>query len=325
MMDGLERRDFLKRATLVASSAAAGFGFEERRLLAQLTKAPSEATLTPLSFEPMPRGKIKGVSISRLISGGNLIGGWAHSRDLIYVSRLFKEYNTDDRILTTLHLCEEHGVNTILTNPVSGEIINRYWNEKGGHIQWISEVHPRPNDFKTTVYTARDAGATMAYVQGAVGDRLVLDGQFDLLANTVNFIKECGLPAGVGAHALAVIIACEEAGLDPDFYVKTLHPDDYWSARRPAQPDVVIRNPHDNFWCADPEKTIAYMRDVKKPWIAFKVLAAGAIHPRRGFKYAFENGADFICVGMFDFQVAEDADIAIAVLDGLERQRSWFA
>ena len=39
-------------------------------------------------------------------------------------------------------------------------------------------------------------------------------------------------------------------------------------------------------------------------------MAAGAIHPREGFKYAFRSGADFICVGMFDFQVRENVIIA---------------
>jgi len=47
------------------------------------------------------------------------------------------------------------------------------------------------------------------------------------------------------------------------------------------------------------------MRTVNEPWIAFKALAAGAIPPQDGFKFAFENDADFICVGMFDFQIVE--------------------
>jgi hypothetical protein len=45
------------------------------------------------------------------------------------------------------------------------------------------------------------------------------------------------------------------------------------------------------------------------------VLGAGAIHPNAGFRYAFQNGADFVCVGMFDFQVVEDVQIALNALD----------
>ncbi len=55
-------------------------------------------------------------------------------------------------------------------------------------------------------------------------------------------------------------------------------------------------------------------------------MAGGAIPPKDGFRFAFENGADFICVGMFDFQVVEDVNLVIDVLNELEgRQREWFA
>ena len=68
------------------------------------------------------------------------------------------------------------------------------------------------------------------------------------------------------------------------------------------------------------------MSGVTRPWIAYKVLAAGAIHPKDGFKYAFENGADFAAVGMFDFQVAEDVLVANTVLGGITtRNRAWRA
>ena len=69
-----------------------------------------------VSSEALPTGTIGDLTIGRLICGGNLIGGWAHSRDLLYASRLFKAYNTEEKIMDTLELCEEHGVNTIVTN-----------------------------------------------------------------------------------------------------------------------------------------------------------------------------------------------------------------
>ena len=83
---------------------------------------------------------------------------------------------------------------------------------------------------------------------------------------------------------------------------------------------------HDNMFCHNHEQTVAFMQDVKVPWIAFKVLAAGAIPPEEGFKYAFESGADFICVGMFDFQVEEDVKLTQeTVAKAKGRKRPWIA
>ena len=61
------------------------------------------------------------------------------------------------------------------------------------------------------------------------------------------------------------------------------------------------------------------------PLFGFKVLAAGAIKPEDGFRYAFKNGADFICVGMFDWQVVDNVNTAIEVLGSdLKRTRPWY-
>ena len=68
------------------------------------------------------------------------------------------------------------------------------------------------------------------------------------------------------------------------------------------------------------------MSKVEVPWIAFKVLAAGAIHPKQGFGFAFRNGADFVAVGMLDFQLPENAALVKRYVPRLtDRDRPWHA
>jgi NAD(P)H-dependent flavin oxidoreductase YrpB (nitropropane dioxygenase family) len=68
------------------------------------------------------------------------------------------------------------------------------------------------------------------------------------------------------------------------------------------------------------------MFTLKEPWIGFKVLAAGAISPEVGLKYAFSNGADFVCLGMYDFQIVEDVNIALDAFEkAKDRSRQWMA
>jgi len=71
--------------------------------------------------------------------------------------------------------------------------------------------------------------------------------------------------------------------------------------------------------------SIKFMGTLQEPWIAFKVLAAGVIKPQVGLKYAFTNGADFVCMGMYDFQIVEDVNIALNTLGKItDRSRPWF-
>ena len=165
------------------------------------------------------------------------------------------------------------------------------------------------------------------HITGDTAESLLAAGQFEKVGETLELIKAKKRLAGVAAHDLRVIIECEKAGLDVDFYQKTLHSHDYYTAPRPGEKDALGAN--DNSWCSDPQAVIDFMATVKKPWIAFKILAAGAIHPRAAFPYAFNHGADFILVGMFDWQIEENARLArrvIAAASGpaSKRTRPWY-
>jgi uncharacterized membrane protein YphA (DoxX/SURF4 family) len=283
----------------------------------------------------VPLGKIKHLQLSRIIPGGNLVSGFAHSRDLIYVSPLIKNYFTDEKVIETLWLYEACGINTTImrTDEQTIRILKKFW-ERGGKIQWIAQTYPKNEDL-SNIKLAVDNGAVGAFVMGNIADKLVYNNQLEFIEKPVSYIKSQGLIAGVGGHSIKVPMTCVRNGIDPDFFMKTFHDDNYWSAQpketrdeflsmKPQSPKLTEY--HDNLWCASAKDTSDFFKTNSTPWIAYKVLAAGAINPKDGLKFAFENGADFACIGMFDFQVIENANIVNNTLTmNLERERKWFS
>ncbi len=284
----------------------------------------------------LPTGKIGDHVLSRMILGGNLIGGWAHSRDLIYVPELFKAYNNERKIYETLILAEKAGVNAINIGFPTNALIARYKKTTGSKLKVISQVHPdmEKNDYFVNINKAIDFGVDIVQIQGNWCDWLVRDNKIEVLGKMMDKIRSQHYTAGLASHTVDSLIACEEAGIIPDYYMKTMHHDKYWSAhprefRHAFEVDgeeyLDHNRFHNNIFCLFPERTVEFVNKAKVPVMGYKVLAAGAIEPKDGFKWAFENGADFICVGMFDFQLVKDVNICLDVLNApMERKREWY-
>jgi len=286
----------------------------------------------------LPKGKIQNHEISRLVMGGNLIGGWSHGRDLIYTSSLFKAYNTERKIYETLQIAEKVGINTINIGFPSNPVIARYRKTFDSKMKVISQVgHGKkgPEGYFDEINQAIDHGVDIIQIIGNSCDLLVIENKVEVIGKMIDKVRSQGFTAGMGAHSVETLVTARDNGIIPDYYMLTMHHDNYWSAHprenRHSFEVMSKKTPghdyyNDNMWCAFPEKAVEFVENTEVPVMGFKVLAAGAIKPQDGFKWALKNGADFICVGMFDFQLVNNVNTAIDTLNNLtDRKRKWYS
>ncbi len=354
MVCKVDRRSFMKNSLLAGGVAMGIRGPEEKQLLAMLQNPTDPQQLRNQSSESkVPMGKIGDLEITRIIAGGNIISGWCHQRDLLYVSTLAGHYLTQEKQYDTMEMMEEQGINTISPDPTQLDFINEYKAERGGKMQTIVGVRQdwqyfgepfwsdgKESGMKEWIDMSVDKGATTMYTQGGYTEHVMKTGDpknIEIIAKAIEYIKEQGMPAGLGSHDIKVIEIADEYGIEPDYYFKTFHHDNYWSAhprekREHWSVDSTLYKDHnkfhDNIYDLFPEKTKELMASKKKPWIAYKTLAAGSIQPMDAFEFCYKNGADFISVGMFDFQVLEDLIAAKKVLamdEVKNRPRPWCA
>ena len=241
------------------------------------TEPIAEAPSLAIGAKDLPAGTIRKTRISRVICGGNLISGYAHSRDLTYVSDLLKHYFSDDKILETFRICEANGVNTAMLkfDPDTVRILKKYWNERGGKIQWIAQI-VNPGTIAQDAERAIEMGAIGVFTTGQMGDELVRTGHVDQLAKAVQTIQDNKALAGVSCHELEVILACEKEGIKPDFYMKTFHHKKYWSA-------LPNGDRNDNLFEENAERTIEVMKGVVTPLGGLQSFGGGRYSRARRF------------------------------------------
>ncbi len=317
MSEKLTRRGFVKGSILGSAGLALGVAAGAPGTSSGADGKPQAPKGPPAPKGLLPKGKIGKLEVSRMLLGGNLLTHYTHSRDLQYVYKLAEHYNTREKLLETLATAEANGIDTLCVHTAPNDILGilkEHREKRGGKMKWIicptEPIEEGLEKYRRQVKQLIDLGVDAIYLWGVRADELAAAGKIDLLGKAVELAKVQGVPSGVGAHGLEAIMACEKARVGADFYLKTLHHHDYPSAKLG----------HDSMWCMEPEKTVEFMKGVKKPWIAFKTMAAGAIPPRDAFRYAIEGGADFVVAGMFDYEIAEDVAVMAEVLAGASKR-----
>lgn len=271
----------------------------------------------------LPTIDLAGHKVTRLICGGNPLSGFSHVSSEL--SQEMIEYYDMPRIQALWEECRRQGINTIQTRGDRHQM-RAYLEHRqhGGRLHWIAQVASEFTSHEHNIAEIARYKPIAMYHHGTHTDNSWHSGRIDAIHDVVRMIHDQGLPAGVGTHIPEVVEYIEEKGWNPDFYMCCF----YNLARGYKAAPATDRNAYasDRFPPEDPPRMAAVMRQVAKPCLGFKILAAGrnCATPeatRRAFQLAYDHikPTDAVVVGMFQKhknEVAENAGLAREILAG---------
>jgi len=269
----------------------------------------------------LPTINLCGHKVSRLICGGNPLSGISHlSAEL---DRDMTEYYTMPNLMKLLETCFAHGINTFQSRGDRHQM--RMFLEHrlaGGRMQWIAQTASEFSDIHANIAQIAAFGPIAIYHHGTHTDNSWHTGDIDKVRDFVKDIRDRGFPAGIGTHIPEVVEYAEEHGWETDFYMTCFYDLARGYKSAPAvQQDAYAK---DRFQADDPARMTAVMRQVPKPCLGFKFLAASrnCTTPgklREAFEFALANikPTDALVAGIFQKhtnQVAEDASLVREIL-----------
>jgi len=309
------RRDFLKGATTVAAGIVA----------APVGRGVETGTLPTVPLGPH--------RVSRLIVGSNPFRGYSHFN--AQYNQHMVEWNTDERAAQVLLDCQKAGINTFQSSffrPRWLSIVERF-HQLGGELQWICLTSPADvipehgQKRKETPEGVRDGQITtieamvkykpIAMVHhGSDTDFLWRAGKIDYLRTYINKVHDVGCLAGFSITNPVTLDALESKGWPVDFYMTALY--DLSRTREEVKKEIGLTLVGDAYFAEDPPRMCEVIRKVKRPCLAYKILAAGrkcgsAGEVRQAFEWTFKNikRTDAVIVGLyprFTDQITEDAN-----------------
>jgi hypothetical protein len=299
------RREFLKGAGGMAATTIAS----------SLMVSPA----LPGRAEPntmLPTLQMGPHRVTRLLVGGNPVFGYSHFNPLL--DREMRDWFTDERIVKLLVNCERAGINTWQTsfNYDLKRIFPKV-RDAGCRIQFICLAASWHYDEKMGRSPEQVLDGTIKCAQAAMElkpigiafhgfatDILYRTGKIDLIKSYIDRVHDMGAAAGISTHNPNILETLHEKGFANDFYMAGLH---YLSRHREDWIRDIGTVPVDEGWiAADPPKMAAAVRQVDKPALVYKVLAAGRrcaseTEKRVAIKWAYDNikPIDGTIIGMY--------------------------
>ncbi|HOL71756.1 MAG TPA: hypothetical protein PLA43_15290 [Bryobacteraceae bacterium] len=296
------RRTFLKTTAALAAGITPAWSQRQRDRLESI----------PDSAIQVPKVKFFGADISRLILGVNPFYGFSHN--VYNYSIVMREWYTQARVVEVLKRAESFGINAFNYVHMSrGQADWERYLAEGGKMRLIAQA---TTEDPAEVIEAVKPWA--AWVQGEITDAAYREGKLHKARDYAKKMRDLGVAVvGVASHIPEVLMEIEEQGWDVDFYAGCAYNirrtrDEFRKLLGGELPEL----PNDIYLQDDPPRMYKFMRQCKKPCIAYKILAAGRVsNVEMAFKRAFDSikPNDLVCVGMFPRvkdEVKEDAYFA---------------
>ena len=265
-------------------------------------------------MEDMPTVDFFGKKVSRLVCGGNPMGGFSHVSAEMDWDMIC--YYTMPKIMKLLDDCWAQGINTFQSRGDRHQM-RAYLEHRlaGGRMQWIAQTASEFLSIKSNIAELLRYEPIALYNHGTHTDNCWYAGKMEEVHDLVKAMRDTGLPAGIGTHIPAVVEHIEEQGWETDFYMCCFYDLARGYKAAPAMEQDAYAK--DRYPASDPARMAAVMRAVDKPCLAFKILAASrnCATPeatRSAFQVAFDTikPTDMVVVGMFQKysdQVTENA------------------
>jgi hypothetical protein len=269
----------------------------------QLTPLSSAAgTIQAASTADLPTIQLGPHKVTRLISGGNPIGGFGHS--VPNMSRHMLEYFTLERTIEYLEKCVREGINTWQFDHMEKpNAALRAVRERGSKLHFIC-LHAERGKDASLKAVITDMNPIAIVHHGGVTDTLFRTGKAQQVHDFVKRVHDQGVLAGVSSHSPDNIRRIADQGWENDLFMTCFY---YVSRPKEEQQKlmgkVIVDEP---FLESDPVEMTKVIRQVNKPCLGFKILAAGRRcadqeSVAKAFRFAFENikPTDAVIVGMY--------------------------